>query len=1378
MDKDVEVLYKVYLKLPKAEQRLLQILSVMFEPRKQGTFLELVEELNWVDEDNVPLSRYVAKAWRDKWLNLSLITYDKYQLQCNLLIIEALTELTIQNNTFDEILKAVRIFFPAHENKKGHELELSRPHYQQAQIRIALYQQDETRLSTLLGVKDLAKKKPDEEQTRLLSNIGKRILKTDPILFARLSANAKFHALAPSALEMLYNPILDTGAIASVEKYFPPMAKDNAQVACVLAEVAIFRGDLANANTLVEQHTTSQALATQGWIAFLQENRELAVQRYQLALVARKKESRKRNVYLTGLAGVFHIITLLTVDSKKDRKQAIQYIHYHQKAESKSFYEKTFDQLDNTLEIQLGNRSLNDVYYLINSHATLEIVPRLLQTLQWLWVGYKVNDARRKQLIRDRNKAAKFKLRWLVWQIGKVLEASNDHALVTIPLPRMDCIDLCRCIRKKALWEIALDALEEITDGGSQTSVVTSDEPITRMSWRLYNLREVEPREQKLSKNGKWTLGRKVSLKKLYTDRSDYDYLTDQDQRICNQIQEDSYFDYGYSRSDYEINHDKALIEAIGHPLIFLEGQLTKPIELIEEEPRLEVKEVANGRSLKLQLVPYGQNKVVVYKKSDSQIAVVKFNQQHQLIANALGKKGITVPKKAKQRVMARIAQLAPLMTIHSDIAVANDSIETVEAQQTLLFHLQPIDDGLRFNAYIQPFHTSQPLFHAGEDGATVFTEIDHKQVQTHRDLKAEKKKLSKVLGHCPALYQSTQQEWLLDNPELALETLLQLQELDDEVQLEWPQGKKITLNHAAAMSQMSLTIRKSQDWFALSGELQVSDKQVLEMRQLMALLDDSSGRFIRLGENQFLALTEELRDRLDAIRAYTSDKGHFHALAIPAIDELSEGMKLKASKPWKDQLARLQNSRKLKAKLPTTLQAELRDYQLEGFQWLARLAHWGAGACLADDMGLGKTMQALALILSRCKQGPTLILAPTSVCNNWETETYRFAPTLKVKRFGTGDRQAMLDNAGAFDLVICSYGLLQSESERLIAVKWNTIVADEAQAIKNHQAKRTKTAMKLQADFKVVTTGTPIENHLGELWSLFQFINPGLLGSLDKFNQKYALPIERDNNPQARQQLKNLISPFILRRLKSAVLTELPSRTEITLKVALSSEEKVLYEAIRQQAMENVADTENPGERRMKILAEIMRLRRTCCHPRLVMPDSPIASSKLEVFAGIIDDLRANNHKALVFSQFIGHLALVREYLDKQAIDYQYLDGSTPSKKRQQAVNDFQAGEGDLFLISLKAGGSGLNLTAADYVIHLDPWWNPAVEDQASDRAHRIGQQRPVTIYRLVAEDTIEEKIVSMHHQKRDLADSLLEGTEMSGKLSVEDILTLLKEN
>ncbi|MCK5664595.1 MAG: hypothetical protein KAI17_13980, partial [Thiotrichaceae bacterium] len=392
---------------------------------------------------------------------------------------------------------------------------------------------------------------------------------------------------------------------------------------------------------------------------------------------------------------------------------------------------------------------------------------------------------------------------------------------------------------------------------------------------------------------------------------------------------------------------------------------------------------------------------------------------------------------------------------------------------------------------------------------------------------------------------------------------------------------------------------------------------------------------------------------------------------------------------------------------LPSTLQGELRDYQLEGYQWMARLAHWGAGACLADDMGLGKTIQALGLILSRATQGPTLILAPTSVCMNWVEEAQHFAPTLNVQQFGLGNRQKIIQDAAEFDVIVCSYGLLQTEAELLIDKQWNTIVADEAQAIKNGLTKRSQAAMALQGDFKLITTGTPIENHLGELWNLFNFINPGLLGSLKKFNERYAQAIENNKDHSIQLRLKKLLRPFILRRLKNDVLKELPAKTEITLHVELSQEERTFYEAMRRNAVQVMQaaqdEGQQAGQQHLKVLAEIMKLRRACCHPKLVMEDSPLSSAKLQVFEELVDELISNRHKALVFSQFVGHLSIIKELLDKKGIHYQYLDGSTPVAKRKKAVNAFQAGEGDVFLISLKAGGSGLNLTAADYVIHMD---------------------------------------------------------------------------
>ena len=365
----------------------------------------------------------------------------------------------------------------------------------------------------------------------------------------------------------------------------------------------------------------------------------------------------------------------------------------------------------------------------------------------------------------------------------------------------------------------------------------------------------------------------------------------------------------------------------------------------------------------------------------------------------------------------------------------------------------------------------------------------------------------------------------------------------------------------------------------------------------------------------------------------------------------------------------------------------------------------------------------------------------------------------MNVRQFGGGDRDAFFDNLGPRDLIVCSYGLLNSEAERFQKQPWHTLLLDEAQAIKNFATKRSQTVMNLQADFRIIMTGTPLENHLGEVWNLFQFINPGLLGSHEQFQKQFAIPIERDQCRATQGALKRLIQPFILRRTKTQVLDELPSRTEVTVHIELSEEEKALYEAIRQRAVKKLAeaqDTAKRGESQyLQMLAEIMKLRRACCHPRLVLEGSQIASAKLTQFSETIDELIENRHKVLVFSQFVGHLEILRAELDRKNVAYQYLDGSTPAKERQVRVDAFQSGQGDVFLISLKAGGTGLNLTAADYVIHMDPWWNPAVEDQASDRAHRMGQKRPVTIYRFVCRGTIEERILELHTRKRDLADA-----------------------
>jgi SNF2 family DNA or RNA helicase len=475
----------------------------------------------------------------------------------------------------------------------------------------------------------------------------------------------------------------------------------------------------------------------------------------------------------------------------------------------------------------------------------------------------------------------------------------------------------------------------------------------------------------------------------------------------------------------------------------------------------------------------------------------------------------------------------------------------------------------------------------------------------------------------------------------------------------------------------------------------------------------------------------------------------------------------------WMEFRKQLETVEQIQPATPNTLQAELRPYQAEGFRWMVRLAEWGAGACLADDMGLGKTVQALAILLYRAGMGAALVVCPASVAPNWVNETNRFAPTLNVLLLTQSNRRETLEKADAFDMVITTYGLMQSEDKLFAKKRWTTVVLDEAHAIKNYNTKTSKAAMNLNAEFRVAMTGTPVQNHLGEVWNLFNFINPGLLGTIHQFNDRFVKAGESGG-----KRLKKLVSPFILRRTKSAVLEELPPKTEIVTQIELTDEERIFYEAIRRQAIDNLQNATGPaGQQHVRALAEITRLRLACCNPALVEPNVTISSSKLATFMDIVDELRSNNHRALVFSQFVKHLSIVRRELDEKKIRYKYLDGSTPVPERERNVRDFQSGDGELFLISLKAGGLGLNLTAADYVIHLDPWWNPAIEDQASDRTHRIGQKRPVTIYRLVAQHTIEEKIIQLHHTKRDIADRLLEGADISGRLTTEELLNLIME-
>ncbi len=464
---------------------------------------------------------------------------------------------------------------------------------------------------------------------------------------------------------------------------------------------------------------------------------------------------------------------------------------------------------------------------------------------------------------------------------------------------------------------------------------------------------------------------------------------------------------------------------------------------------------------------------------------------------------------------------------------------------------------------------------------------------------------------------------------------------------------------------------------------------------------------------------------------------------------------------------------------LPQGLKTSLRDYQHQGLNWLQFLRANHFSGVLADDMGLGKTIQTLAHLQYEKEQGrmkkATLIIAPTSLMGNWYDEAARFAPQLKVLVFHGADRHQV--NFDKYDLVISTYGLIQRDKKRFLAYRFYYLILDEAQFIKNARTKTTQIIQQLQAKHRLCLSGTPVENHLGELWSLFHFLMPGLLGDAKQFRQFFRVPIEKQADNERRELLARRVQPFMLRRTKNQVAQELPAKTEMTRMVELTGTQRDLYEAIRMTMEKKVREAiakQGLGKSQIVLLDALLKLRQVCCDPRLLsLPEAAMAhgnSAKLNTLMELLDNLMEEGRSVLVFSQFTSMLKLIEEELISRQYDYMKLTGQT--QNRQHLVRSFQEGKVPIFLISLKAGGTGLNLTRADTVILYDPWWNPAVQEQAMDRSHRIGQKNPVFVYKLITAGTVEESILAIQDKKRALFDGVLSNKTDGGVgLTDEDV-------
>lgn len=1140
----------------------------------------------------------------------------------------------------------------------------------------------------------------------------------------------------------------------------------NKEVRSALAEeliqILILKGRWDSLSNLVEYLPDFYQEAIIGIRYLLVGKFNLSLSSFELAQKKLRKTTNNPKAQFTGFVGIFYILIQLKTKSYKDIKTLRKNIQTELKqAKSLESAYLSFLALTHYLD---NNMSL--AQNTLQKDSANELT-RLFQILCTAWIhpeSISIEEVEHAAQEADSN--------GYYWYAQQMQFIKNKLSHQEGATKTEDVFNLTDTIPYVPRWQITLEKLIALS---STSQAINAQESLYRIAWLVdFEQGVLQAKLQKRKDEG-WTKGRQVSATRLTSELEEY--LSEKDHKVIGAIEH-----YSGSQLYMSLNSEgwRHLVE---HPALFqLDSKTQIRFELVN--PTLKTYKV--GKEYKLEFSPaIPENGTRIIKQSPTHYQYLSLPKSTLDIAKNIGHNGLSIPVEGEKHLEEALKNLSKIVPIQSNFSDLD--LPTVEADPRICFHLLPSADSYQVELYCKPLGSVPPYFRPAEGSPNFTGLIDGQQVMCIRDLNLEKSQLQELKKALPILKKIKKGSLQLNDLKACLSFLLELKPLLDEekIMLEWPRGELFKVSSTVGFDQFKLSIKDRGYWFELDGQINVDEQKVLKLQDLVRMADQDDP-FVEITPGNFTAITDKLRKKLKTINGILVNQEKtndfkIHPLAIPAIQDFTKQIKQIELPPiFSKKQKQIKEAFKKKFSVPDSFKAKLRPYQEEGYQWLQRCAYLGAGACLADDMGLGKTIQALALLSDRAHLGPSLVVAPASVVHNWQREAEKFTDNLDPILFGSDDRTEQMTKIKAGSLVLVTYDLMARESELLTSKEWNTIILDEAQAIKNRATKRSKVTMELKGKFKMVLTGTPVENHLGELWNLFEFINPGLLGTYKEFGERFILPIEKLKDKDKIAQLQKLIRPFILRRHKEKVLKELPPKTESILEVELSDQEKVFYEALRRNALQKLEEEpeSNQGSQHLKILAAIMKLRRAACHPNLVTEGKSFStSSKSTLFINTLQELLDNGHKIIVFSQFVDHLNILKSHIEKLNISYQYLDGQTSKKKRQTAIDNFQNGLSDVFLISLKAGGTGINLTNADYVIHTDPWWNPAVEDQATDRAHRIGQTRPVTVYRLITKNTIEEKILDLHAHKRELADSLLEGSNASAKLSADELMKLLKE-
>ena len=917
-------------------------------------------------------------------------------------------------------------------------------------------------------------------------------------------------------------------------------------------------------------------------------------------------------------------------------------------------------------------------------------------------------------------------------------------------------------------WNETLEGLTQALSPnqatGSRVKFIVSGESIVGL------------REQKAQPDGSWGEERLLSYSQYLDGR--YPFTDETDQKIIQVLRDYSkYNTHPVYRSEIEAvfpflvgsdrvyNMEGPIRIAAGRP------KVTFDIDIDKIVPKANVDTDKNGGIY--------TRKVLFDEHGDATVIALD-SQQRRILEMLLKQSGL--PLSAAGSIIELSSQLQQFIDI--DVSALRGLTEAVVVSGTgkIIVQIKPDKGSYMIEWKAVPYDGGARFDPA--DGPTEYIERDSvgRSYKVHRDFQKEQDNLNDLtdfITNTPSYSMYSSKKLEIHQTENLLPLLEFLHDRPDDYAMEWPEGTEIKFKGKAGSSNWEIALSSGINWFEMEGQLNLGNTAIPLKQVLEADFTNDESEFVLIGEDEYIRISKALKRQLAALQSLgvgtnvQIPKYQVGKLAeVLGMGELPVGV----NADYDAQLARMQEAYEMEPAVPDGLDATLRPYQLEGYQWISRLSHWGAGGCLADDMGLGKTVQTIAFLLARAAEGPSLVLAPTSVVPNWESEIRKFAPGLRPLLINhVKDRATLVNNVGPNDVVLCSYGVLVNSAEDIQLREWNVICLDEAHQIKNRWTKVSHAAMELRSQARIILTGTPVQNSLSDLWNLFQFINPGMLGKYEQFKAKY-FSTDPDEADKKLEKLKNLTQPFILRRTKEEVLKELPQKTEIDYVFSLSDVEMAEYERMRNEIEQEISGG-GKDEVEISFFEGLTRLRLACCSFQLQRPEWIQGSSKLSELKYLLQHIFTPDSHILIFSQFTSFLGLAKKVLKDLGLPFFYLDGGTPLEQRADLVQQFQNGECPVFLVSLKAGGLGLNLTAANYVILLDPWWNPSIEEQAIDRAYRIGQTRDVTVIRLIAEHTIEQKIVKLQDRKRGISDNILKGTGASNKLTYEEIMEMVSK-